>query len=231
MRAITLNLALVFGMLFLGNTPVSASEEGPIRSFDGFYLGGHAGGTFGNADYNSDQAVGPGGPFVNGNINLDGFAGGLVIGNNFQVDNFVFGVEGDVTFGDVDGNSTIAGTNYDFDVDVTGTIRGRIGYAWDQLMLFGTAGIALADVKVSDNTGITGSQRETNVGFVVGGGLEFAFSDSLLFRTEYLYANYGNETYNLPGPAAPGFFDRADFETHTVRGAIIWRFGNLFGGM
>ncbi len=195
----------------------------------GLYIGAHGGGVWGGAEVASDQFVGPGGPFVSGDFSVSGLTGGALVGHNFQFKNFVFGLEGDASYGDVDGNDTIAGTNYDFEVNISGTVRGRFGYVINELYLYGTAGVAFADVKVSDNTGITGSDRQLNIGFVVGGGLEYAISENLHIRGTYLYTNYGTQENNLPGPAAPGFFDRADFETHTVRAAIIWNFGNVFG--
>src|SRR5262245_50269237 len=71
----------------------------------------------------------------------DGFAGAGYVGYNFQMSNFVFGVEGDLNFRTAepeDPNTNPLSQN------LGGSVRGRVGYAFDRLMPYFTAGLAVA---------------------------------------------------------------------------------------
>jgi outer membrane immunogenic protein len=96
------------------------------------------------------------------NIDADtnGFMGGGQIGYNFQFSQFVVGIEGDISFTDWDGTDTF------------GTVRGRLGYAWERVMPYVTAGLAIADAET---------------GWTAGGGVELAVSDNVSVRGEYLH--------------------------------------------
>jgi outer membrane immunogenic protein len=102
----------------------------------------------------------------------DGIVGGGYIGYNWQLpSNLVFGAEAVAVFTDFVSNDFIA------------TFRGRIGYAFDRFMIFGTGGLALADP-------LPGG--DTEVGFAAGGGLQMAFTDNIVGRVEYQYVSVDN---------------------------------------
>src|SRR5262245_32786199 len=115
---------LAVGLLASSQAYAGGSKDyqdyGP--AWAGFYFGGHAGGGFGNAEVD----------FAGFHIEDDstGFVAGLQIGYNWQSDSLVYGIEGDLSFGD--------GT--------VGTIRGRIGQAIDNMLIYVTAGVAFANV-------------------------------------------------------------------------------------
>jgi outer membrane immunogenic protein len=67
---------------------------------------------------------------------------------------------------------------------------------------------------------LTGKNGEILIGPTVGGSIEWAFSDNWSLRGEYLYANYGRQTVAHPN----GTVFRADFETHTARIALNYKF-------
>lgn len=169
----------------VGYTPVPdviAYDSAPI--WTGFYAGVHAG--FGLLD--TQDTLGFGGE------NMRTPVGGVHGGFNYQFGNYVFGVEVDVSATDVD---------EDFDAptpDVAsnwmGTARARIGYAFDQVMFYGTGGFSAARAKASSNVDGS-SQSHVHNGYVLGGGVEFMVSDNWRLGAEYLRHEFGAETYVL----------------------------------
>lgn len=131
-------------------------------------------------------------------IGSTGIAYGAMLGYNVMVGpNFVLGVEGDL------GSSNASQANNIFDNDTSystissfGSLRGRAGYAMDRLLIYATAGFAFGkvtnDIQKGRNAGeqIVYDNQWQN-GYVLGGGLEYAFTGNLLGRVEYLYSNYG----------------------------------------
>lgn len=95
-------------------------------------------------------------------IDSNGFIGGGQVGYNFQFNQLVLGVEGDISFTDWHEN------------DAFGTVRGRLGYAWGRVLPYATAGLAVVD---------------SEAGWTAGGGVELAVSDNVSLRGEYLHFN------------------------------------------
>jgi outer membrane immunogenic protein len=145
-----------------------APPPAPVFNWSGFYIGAHAGYGFGD--------------FLGNDI--DGFAGGLQVGYNWQFSpNLVFGIEGDFTASDINGLAFAPG--FPYHIDYLGTVRGRLGYTWDRTMFYGTGGVAFERASLG---GIHG--RDT--GYVLGAGLEWAFSQGWSARAEYLYYGFEN---------------------------------------
>lgn len=179
----------------------SASAADPVvdQTYDwtGFYLGVHGG--YGEADVNGaysgtgDFMIDNGGSF---NLDLNGFVGGAQAGVNWQTGNFVFGLEGDITFVDWSDSLTNSGDEerVSAETDFIGTLRARAGYAMDNLLVFATAGAALSDTEYAarDHIGDTdpdenGSLDFNDIGLVVGGGVEYALNQSWSIKAEGLY--------------------------------------------
>jgi outer membrane immunogenic protein len=73
-------------------------------------------------------------------------------------------------------------------VDWESTFRGRVGYAFDRFLVYGTGGLAVAGVGDATNS--------TEVGLALGAGADIAFTDNLFGRVEYQYANYGSTPFH-----------------------------------
>ena len=176
-----------------------------VYDWTGFYSGSHA-------DYASvDGTYSVPGP-VDFDIKDNGARFGTLGGYNFQSDNIVFGLESDSSFG------TLKDTNLaidSFKIGLEATARGRVGVTFDRLLPFVTAGVALANA--TSHGGRLGKDSNYHLGFVVGGGLEYAATDHLRLRGEYLFESFGKETYNLGGR-----LDRAKWDQQTLRAAVIW---------
>lgn len=147
---------------------------------------------------------------------------GSGFGYNLQSGNMVYGVEGDADYSWMrDTNAAIApcascvARNHDL-----ATVRGRVGYAWDRWLPYITGGAAIGDIQISTPAG--GSQATNKVGWTVGGGMEYAFSDSKWStKLEYLYVNLGSATCDT---AHCGASTNAGFRANTIRAGLNYRF-------
>lgn len=117
-----------------------------------------------------------------GRLEGSGALGGVAGGYAVQFDHLVVGAEGDLSFGGLDARRL--GGRYE--VEAFGAIRARIGYAFDRFVAFGTAGVAFASAEFAR----AGERdREIQVGWTVGGGIEVAITGALSARAEYLYVD------------------------------------------
>ena len=178
-----------------------------VYDWTGFYLGIVGGGAW-QAD--SD-------PKMKG-----GFVGGTA-GYNWQTGNVVFGVEADAAWADVSASQTLFGITASSKTDAMGTVRGRIGYAVNQVLFYGTGGYAWIDNKLSASAlGVTISDSKFHSGWTVGAGVEAFFAPQWSVKGEYLYRSLGSENYfgNLGVPAASGTIN-----FHTVQVGVNYHFG------
>jgi outer membrane immunogenic protein len=193
----------------------------PIVRFDwsGFYLGASAG--YGWMTDGSDLTA-----------NMKGAFGGGQVGYNIQMNNVVFGIEADAHGGDIFQSVTSGGgvltVTTKTEIGVMGGIRGRVGFAFDQVLLYGTAGAAIARNTISNTVvrhppgpvgpPLTSSQAQWHSGWIVGGGVEVALNQNWSGKFEYLYTRYTAHDY-FNGSVTPG-----DFDLSTVKAGINYRF-------
>ncbi len=191
--------------------------------WSGAYIGLHAGYLWGKVDYDE-----PDFPDFSLNRKDDAFIGGVYLGFNHQMDSLVIGAEGDFGLGgvDIDNEEDDPDNTYSaFDSDWNAHIRGRLGLAMDRLLLFVAGGLAIADLEIDDTDDGFGDVRNTHLGWTIGGGAEFAISENLLVRAEYLYDDYGREGGEIQGPNAASDYDvDADLSASTVRVGISYIF-------
>ena len=157
----------------------------PIFTWTGFYVGLNGG-------YNY------GGYFPTGfaSTAINGFLIGGTVGGNYQIGQFVIGVEGDGDYNSVN-NTTPYGTT--FKSNWLATVRGRAGFAWDRVLFYGTGGGAFAPASHT-TTPATGSVNTstTMFGWTAGAGVEFAFTPNVTAKVEYLFVDFPSATLNLP---------------------------------
>jgi outer membrane immunogenic protein len=209
--------------LALGALPAAAADIGnqpayraptltpSYYNWTGFYVGGHVGGAWADKDWS--QTFPGGAPFSsNGtSFSADGFIGGGQIGYNWQTGNWVFGVEGDVSWSGQSGSGVQAApftawTSFT-DVNWIGTVTGRVGYAWDRVLVYGKGGVAWANEDHSQafNGVQVSSTSSTHVGWTVGLGLEYAFGNNWSAKIEYDYIDLGTKNIGFANaPPAPG---------------------------
>lgn len=202
----------------------------PVYNWGGLYIGFNAGYGFGTSNWTDPSD--PGG--TTGNFNLRGFLAGATIGANFQSDAFVFGAEADFDGSSIDGKVSSqfcsTGTQCETKNFWFSTLRGRLGYAADRVLFYGTAGGALGDVAPGQSGNF---QRITKGGWTAGAGVEAAFTENLTARIEYLYLKLGNSTctsttacgsdVGLPGGSSnPN--DTVKFSTSMIRLGLDYKF-------
>lgn len=216
LKSALLSSALVLGLASpllaadLPNEVQAGSPSLPVSSpeFDwtGFYAGANIGlGFSGKFDNNGALA----------NDGVIGFLGGGVVGYNYQLDNFVIGLEGDINYLGGEANGA-AGLNAD--LDFLGSITGRLGVTpRDRVLTYIEAGYAFGQADLA-----TPTASDTNLlhGFTVGAGTEYAVTDNVLAGIEYNYTNLGSETFNL---GAAGV-QTSDFDTHTLKFNLKYKF-------
>ncbi|MCS0493809.1 porin family protein [Ancylobacter sp. MQZ15Z-1] len=163
-------------------------------TWTGFYIGANAGYGWGTADWSPDT---------------DGFIGGIQAGYNWQgAGPLVLGIETDLQYSNVESSV--------FTLDYFGTIRARAGFAMDQFLVYGTGGFAYG----SGTYEVGGLKDDnTHTGWALGFGGEYALSNNITLRAEYLYLDMGSETYNtVAGPADVGL------TTNMLRAGINYKF-------
>ncbi len=178
--------------------PVAIEEPAPA-TWEGFYLGGYAQYDWGRfGDFGDRDGV---------------FGGGAYTGYNWQSGQIVYGIEADVGWNGAE-NTTIEGNRGE--ARWNGSVRGRIGYDLNPFLIYGTAGLALQDNKMSNGTS---SDSQTGVGYTVGAGAETFITNNITARIEYRYTDYGRDTYDLD----TGSFSKG-FDDHSVKVGIGVKF-------
>ena len=132
------------------------------------------------------------GKVTNTLINPSGIAGGGQFGYNWQSGQFVFGGETDLQFSGAD--DTFA--PFKFSNPWFGTLRGRAGVAFNNVLLYATLGLAYGDLK-AQSAGL--DETRTEVGWTGGVGLEYGFAPNWSARVEYLYLDLGSRGFTLTG--------------------------------
>jgi outer membrane immunogenic protein len=205
----------------------------PIHSWTGCYIGIEGGGNWGRT---SSTAVAPNpatvGLPITGNFDLSGGLAGGTVGCNYQVSNWVFGIENDFSWTNTSGT---ANDLFPFNTAATNriqekwldTLRGRVGVAWDRALFYGTGGVAFTQASDTICSAICVSDSEERTGWVAGAGIEYAAWDNISLKLEYLHADFGSKNYINP----PVFTGIGTIETRSVhltddifRAGLNWQF-------
>jgi outer membrane immunogenic protein len=132
------------------------------------------------------------GKVTDSNLEPGGIAGGGQLGYNWQTGQFVLGVETDIQASGAD--DTFA--PYKFSNPWFGTLRGRAGFAINNVLLYGTFGLAYGELK-GEFFGV--EEDKTLVGWTGGAGMEFGFAPNWSAKVEYLYMDLGSRAYTITG--------------------------------
>ncbi|MGL4325588.1 MAG: outer membrane protein [Beijerinckiaceae bacterium] len=197
----------------------------PAFSWTGFYVGLQGGYQWGRTTGTLANAAGllPDPAAYNPN----GMMVGAHVGYNYQINQIVVGLEGDLEWSDLSGRgiSVSLARYHTTNVDWQASIRARLGIAIDRALIYVTGGVAFADV--NHTIGFTpavlpyhsyGSMR---TGWTAGAGLEYAFTNNWTGRVEYRYADYGKTSATS---IANNSNDRSHLTTHAVRVGVSYKF-------
>jgi len=243
--------------------------KAPVTNWEGFYVGGHVGYGWDPADATFDPvtyvttvdpaftATSSSGP-VNLSVAPEGWLGGVQLGYNWQQNFWVYGLEADFSWSDIkDSDSApwfVNGTLFnrgagnvtgivslEQKLDYFGTVRGRLGWANNALLLYGTGGLAWGHVVTTfrnyDINAVGGlftaaeiaalqagghaSASDIRWGFTVGAGLEWMFAPHWSAKAEYLFVDLlGSDTLSIIGGVATA----GDLRLNVVRVGVNYLF-------
>jgi outer membrane immunogenic protein len=238
LRCVVALVVAAFPTLFAG----AASAQSP-QKWNGPYVGANVGYGWGGLD-GSITVLNPSGvPYAHGPLNyssdLEGAFGGIQIGFNRVSGRFFAGIEADFQGADISGSSTTSfapPTIFPFsytasaNIDWFSTLRGRLGIATNDMLVYVTGGLAIGSVDYSATYLITQNNAyahvnssDTRVGYVLGAGMERALRSNWSLKLEYQYLNFGDQKAQGALFFADGHASgetvttRFDTDIHTVR--------------
>jgi outer membrane immunogenic protein len=176
-------VALMGGLASAADIQRGPYVSGPSGAYNwvGPYVGANAGYQWGSTTNNPTKP--------------SGLTGGVQAGYNWQYGQFVFGAEADLQLSGAD--DVFAG--WKFSNPWFGTVRGRAGYAINNILVYGTLGLAYGGLKGETAAGLTESR--TLGGWAGGLGMEVGFTPNWTARAEYLYIDLGDRNYAITGSA------------------------------
>jgi len=121
-----------------------------------------------------------------------GLMGGGQVGYNWQSGQFVFGAETDIQLSGAD--DTFA--PWKFANPWFGTLRGRAGVAFNNVLLYATLGLAYGELK---GTFLALDETKTEIGWAGGVGAEYGFTPNWSARVEYLYMDLASRSFSITG--------------------------------
>jgi outer membrane immunogenic protein len=181
--AATLLLAVAAGAAAAADLPhpsyYTAAAPLSAYSWTGPYLGGNLGYEWGATSNNPTRP--------------SGFAGGIEGGYNWQTGQLVLGGEADFALS----GATDTFAPWKFSNPWFGTLRGRAGYAVNNFLIYGTAGVAFGELQ-AQTVGLV-SESHTNVGWTAGVGVEAGLAANLSAKVEYLFVDLASNTFAVTG--------------------------------
>jgi outer membrane immunogenic protein len=250
LKSLTIAVALAAAMV-----PAAAADfpvEGIYQArpvvvvfrWTGVYIGAHVGGGRGFVDENPLPFLAQNSTIVPlpTSIGVGGWLAGGQIGANYQIDSWVLGFEAQASWANFTGSSTCAataipalggvgGASCTAKIDAMGTIAARLGVAFDHLLLYGKGGAAWTNdnYQVLMNPAalpLLFSVNELRWGWMVGIGVEYAFTDNWSAKIEYNYMDLGTDALHFVERSGAVFMD-ANFRerVNIVKVGVNYRFG------
>jgi outer membrane immunogenic protein len=183
--------------------PMVAAAPAAAYDWTGFYVGLNVGYAWGEFDGGSNRQG-------FGGRDIDGIIGGAQVGGNWQWDKFVAGLETDIQGTGFDSSNS---GKFKPEGGIFGTVRGRVGFAFDRFLVYGTGGFAYSDVNIKKNN------DDWKWGWTAGGGVEAAITDNISVKVEYLYADLGDDTVRVRGDRF-----KYDYTQNVVRVGVNYKF-------
>jgi len=215
----------------------------PTYSWSGCYIGGQAGGGWSHSNWTNRVSEVPWADFNPGDgisYHASGWIGGGQLGCNYQIDRqWVLGIEGTIAGAGIKGSrlDTVFGQQddtYSNKITALYTITGRLGYAWNDWMLYGKGGFASArvDWAAVDTSGVNQGAGQASLwhqGWTVGAGLDHALSSGFIVGIEYGYVGLNAKTGQFGDTTGSYLNDVTPSHIHTVVGRLSYKFSGPFG--
>jgi outer membrane immunogenic protein len=227
---------LATAAIFLTVPAFAADMRAPVKappapvvttySWSGFYVGAHAGGGWSERCF---TLLG----VTEGCHDADGWLAGGQLGFNFQSGQFVFGVEFSGSWTDINGSHAalaIPADSYHSDIDSILLFTGRVGLAFDRLLLYVTGGAAWVRDEfryVSPAVG-TASIDQSRTGWTIGAGLEYGLASNWSIAAQYNFVDLGDRDITFGAPFVP-FTVGVERELHLATVRLNYRFSGWGG--
>jgi outer membrane immunogenic protein len=208
--------------------PPPVSELRPATyDWTGPYIGLRASGVseFGDYIYDCPSCAAPAYAEMDGH----GWAAGFTAGYNYQMEAIVLGLEGTWEFGSKVGSNDDVNQMTELEFNHIATLRARAGMAFDDTLVYALGGAAFVKSTFSTSDFPTGSGNSASdhtwsTGFIVGAGIQHAFTDRLSGRLEYTYLGLPNADYELTNTAGTVTIDQDFAGIHTVSVGLDYNF-------
>jgi outer membrane immunogenic protein len=198
-----------------------------VYNWTGFYIGAHGGYGWGEKQWTETTLAAP---RPEGSFDVNGPLAGGQIGFNFQTGMWVFGVEAQASWARIDGDRAslaFPAQRIHTRADALGTFAGRLGVAFNNVLVYGKGGAAWVHDKYSVSGTAVASWDDTRWGWMAGGGVEVALSPNWSIKGEYNFMDFGTERYNniaCTGACTP-FNEDVKQHIHVVKFGVNYRFG------
>jgi outer membrane immunogenic protein len=182
-----------------------------LYNWTGIYVGIYGGGGWGRHDRSNITGF-------NNSYNSSGGLIGATAGYNWQFNNpLVVGLEGDIAWASINGDDggvggTVDASKYRW----LGSVRGRLGYAFNNWLFFGTGGWAFTNIQHSNNGAPIDTFNNDRSGWTLGGGVEYAFTQNWTVRADYRYYDFGTYTRSVPANGITPYSVSNKLQTATV---------------
>jgi high affinity Mn2+ porin len=225
LASVALGLAASIDASHAADMPLKAPALKSVYDWTGFYVGGHFG--YGGGSLGPDTNPLP----LEGVLfphSVTGLIGGWQVGANRQLANrIVLGVEADSSFTsplDQSAFGRMSPTPFNSTIDYVGTVRGRVGYAFDRIMPYVTGGFAWGHAHIDINDGSGATVGRSQFGWTAGTGFEFAVSGNWSAKLEYEYVDLKRQRYDLSNFLLPGV--AVDPRIHLLKFGLNYHVGD-----
>ncbi|NJL07041.1 MAG: porin family protein [Methylacidiphilales bacterium] len=199
---------------------VTAAPPVLAYNWTGFYVGGFIGYGWGDNDWSLVNNWGNWGSFSN---DFDGFLGGMQIGYDYQFNNMVLGIQGDIAAAALEDKSWWVNQYYKDEATWIATLTGRIGFVADRALFYVKGGAAWVDHESSGYwAGGYYKSSESRSGWTLGAGVEYAFAPNWTMFVEYDYYDFGDKKYYIPAIADTL---KVDTDISAIKIGVNYRFG------
>jgi outer membrane immunogenic protein len=216
-------VVLFLAALTMFASPVQAQNIGQ-KGLSGFYIGALVG--YGTGEYSSDMSE---------QIDHEPTGGllGVQMGWSLSSGPMIFGIDADLARTNIEGEDSITMMGYksdvSHDINYLSTVRARVGVMAGPVLIYGTAGLAMADldnkIVVSYNGTLVGrdEQDSWHTGWTVGLGVEYPITPNISIGADYLYIDMGREEVTMHVAGYP-ITDKGDLNLNTARLGFKFRF-------
>jgi outer membrane immunogenic protein len=222
MRKFMIGLMAAVTMGVGASAQAADTTAGGDFDWSGFYVGVHGGYVSVKPDFQDTED-----PIYDLDPSFSGVVGGGLLGFNIIRDGILFGAEADFGITNAQEDAADSGDNTwnTFDLGWNAHLRLRAGLVMDRATLFVAGGLAMSRLEVDDVDEGFGEDTTTALGWTLGAGVDYALTNSVLIRAEYLYDSFGEQDGEISDQLATDDYVYSVTPTsHTVRAALSYKF-------